>query len=446
MRQPLRTLLPALVLSCVPALQPTAFAQPRPSLLEVPLRLELAPAFDAAEKLVPRETGGPRWEEWHGFQVRYQAWRGPLLMELRGDILMVQAHVRYRAQGRKDLIGKLSVSAGCGIDEPPRQALIGAAIRLSLGSDWRLHPVFHVLPTRLIDRCEITALDINISPLVERAFQKRLRQALTNALLELTPALDALRAGAARGWNALQAPRELEPDLWLSARPVALGLGPLLGQGRRLSTTIGIALWPRLSSAPPAADVLRPLPPLSLFRLGQPALRFDLAMDVSLADLSAAVQRRLAGQSVAVRDLRLIVEDAELSVAGDRLVLRATIGGDIPGLLDVRGRPAIDSASGGIGFADLDFAFDSTHPDAELILALFYERIRERLQQLADDALAARLDAAVAALQAQLDSWLGGHGRVDFSDVSLTMLDVELGDQRIGLRGQASGSVQVIIE
>jgi hypothetical protein len=185
---------------------------------------------------------------------------------------------------------------------------------------------------------------------------------------------------------------------------------------------------------------------LTPFRPGQPGLRFDLAMDVSLTDLSAAVQRRLAGQSVAVRDLRLIVEDAELSVAGDRLVLRATIGGDFPGLLDVRGRPAIDSASGGIGFADLDFAFDSTHPDAELILALFYERIRERLQQLADDALAARLDAAVAALQAQLDSWLGGHGRVDFSDVSLTMLDVELGDQRIGLRGQASGSVQVIIE
>jgi hypothetical protein len=446
MRQPLRTLLPALVLSCVPALQLTAFAQPRPSLLEIPLRLELAPAFDAAEQLVPRETGGPRWEEWHGFQVRYQAWRGPLLMELRGDVLLVQAHVRYRAQGRKDLIGKLSVSTGCGIDEPPRQALIGAAIRLSLGPDWRLHPAFHVLPTRFIDQCEITALDIDVSPLVERAFQKRLRQALTDALLELTPALDALRAGAAQGWSALQAPRELAPELWLSARPVALGLAPLLGQGRRLSTTLGIALWPQLSSAPPAADAVRPLPPLTLFRPGQPGLRFDLAMDVSLADLSAAVQRRLAGQSVAVRDLRLIVEGAELSVAGDRLVLRATIGGDITGLLDVRGRPAINSASGGIGFADLDFAFDSTHPDAELILALFYERIRERLQQLANDALSERLDTAVAALQAQLDSWLDGHGRVDFSNMSLTALAVELADQRIGLRGQASGSVQVIIE
>ena len=446
MRWRLRRLLQATALSFVPVLQPAALAQQRPSLLEIPVQLDLAPAFDAAEQLVPWETGGPQWAEWHGFQVRHQAWRGPLLMELRGDVLLVQAHVRYRAQGRKDLIGNLSVSTGCGIDEPPRQALIGVAIRLSLGPDWRLRPAFHLLPTRFIDRCQITALDIDISPLVERAFQKRLRQALTDALLELTPTLDALRAGAAQGWNALQVPRELAPNLWFSARPAALGLAPMLGQGKRLSTTIGIVLWPWLGSEPPAADVIRPLPPLTLFRPGQPGLRFDLAMDVSLTDLSAAIQRRLAGQSVEVHDLRLVLEDAELSSANNRLVLRAKIGGDIPGLLDVRGRPAIDSASGGIGFTDLDYSYDSTHPDAELALALFYERIRERLQQVADDALATRLDTAVAVLQTQLDTWLDGHGRVDFSDVSLTALEVELAEQRIGLRGQASGKVQVVIE
>lgn len=81
-----------------------------------------------------------------------------------------------------------------------------------------------------------------------------------------------------------------------------------------------------------------------------------------------------------------------------------------------------------------------------MALALFYERIRERLQQVADDALATGLDAAVAVLQTQPDIWLDGHGRVDFSDVSLTALEVELAEQRVGLRGQASGKVQVVIE
>jgi hypothetical protein len=45
---------------------------------------------------------------------------------------------------------------------------------------------------------------------------------------------------------------------------------------------------------------------------------------------------------------------------------------------------------------------------------------------LADDALPTRLDAAVTALQTQLDGWLAGHGRIDLSDVALITLDLEL--------------------
>jgi hypothetical protein len=433
-------------LALVVVLPSAVAAQQRPSLLEVPVQIDLGPAFAAAERLVPRQAGGPGWRDWHGVKVRYQAWRGPLRLELRGDVLLVQAHVRYRAQGRKGLIGDLAVSTGCGVDEPPRQALIGAAVRLSLAPDWTLRPAFRVLPTRFIDRCEITALDIDVSPLVERAFETRMREALGDALRELAPALEELRLGAARGWGALQAPLEVAPGLWLSARPEGLGIAPPLGQGQRLSAVIGVALRPVLGSSEPAAAPLRPLPPLTLFRPAGGGLRFDLALDLDLADLSAAVAGRLAGQTVEVRDVSLVVEGAELAVAGDRLVLFADIGGEVPGRLDVRGRPELDAETGLIRFADLDFVFDSTHPDTELILALFYERIRERLQQMADEALAQRLAAAQAGLEAQIGGWLAGRGRVDLSGLRLTALSVDLSEGRIGLSGQAQGQVQVLLE
>jgi hypothetical protein len=438
-------LLPAAFLWFATAPPFVALAQEMPSLLEIPVQLDLGPAFGAAESLVPHQTGGPHWEDWHGFKVRYQAWRGPLLMEMRGDVLLAQAHVRYRAEGRKDLIGSLGVGAGCGIEEPPRQALIGAAIRLSVAPDWSLRPAFQVMPTRFIDRCEITALDIDVSPLVERAFQKRLRQALLEALHEVTPALDALKVGAARVWSTLQAPRDLGSGLWLAARPIALGMSPPIGHGRQLSTRIGIAMQPLLSSTEPAPTALRPLPPLSLFRPGRTGLAFDLALNVSVADLSSAVARKIAGQSVQAGGFKLVVEDAELSAADSRLVLKANIGGDTDGLLEVRGRPAIDTESGRIGFADLDFAFETMDPEAEVMLAIFYEQIRERLQNMANEALTGRLDAARAGLQAELDAWLSGGGRVDFSDVALTALEMQVVDQRVGLRGRAGGVVRVIL-
>ena len=437
---------PLLILSALLPCQAADAPQPRPSVLELPVEIDLAPAFAAAERLMPRQTGGPRWNDWHGIEVRYQAWRGPLLLQLQGDLLLVQAHIRYRAQGRKNLVGDLGISTGCGVDEPPRQALVGAAIRLAVAPDWTLRPQFRVLPTRFIDRCEITALDIDASPLVERAFRARMEDALRDALHELAPALAELRRAAIQGWRALQAPRRLGPDLWLTARPVGVGIAPLHGRDRQLSTVIGLALWPLVTTAEPAAAAPAPLPPLVPFRPSPGGLRFDVALDIPVDDLSAAVARQLSGQIVEVRGVTAVVEDAALSAAGGRLVLMATIGGDMPGTLDVRGRPALDAATGGIVFADLDFVFDSAHPDAELMLALFYERIRERLQGIADDALAERLEAARAGLEAGLGGWLGGRGRADLSGLSLTTLDVQIDTRKIAVRGQAQGAVNIVLE
>ena len=431
-----------LVASCGSA----ALAKQRPSLLEVPVELDLSPAFAAAEALVPRQTGGPGWRDWHGLKVRYQAWRGPLVLNLRGDVLLVQAHVRYRAEARKDLIGDLGISAGCGVQEPPRQALIGVAIRLALAPDWTLRPAFRLLPTRFIDRCEVTALDIDVSSLVEQAFEKRMREALTDALRELAPALDDLRTSAARGWAALQTPQSLVPGLWLAARPEGLGLAPPVGEGHRLTTVIGIALRPTITTSKDTESISRPLPPLTLFRPTGGDMRFDLALDLSVPALSEALARRLAGQTVEVRGVPVTIDNPMLSVSGDRLVLMADIGGEVPGRLELRGRPALDPGTGRIRFADLDYGFDSDHPDAELILALLYEPIRQRLQEMADQALTQRLEVAKAGLTAQVEHWLGERGRVDFSGLRLTALSFALAEQRIALRGAAQGRVSVVLK
>jgi hypothetical protein len=273
-----------------------------------------------------------------------------------------------------------------------------------------------------------------------------MREALTEALHNLTPALAELRATAARGWTALQTPQELAPGLWLSARPEGLGLAPPLGQGRRLSTAVGIVLRPAITTTRPQITPPRPLPPPIAFRPAASGMRFDVALDLSLPALSDAVASRLAGQSFEVRDVPLTIEHASLSVAGDRLVLMADIDGEVPGRLDLRARPALDADTGAIRFADLDYVFDSDHPDAELILALFYERIRQRLQQLADEALTERLEAAKAGLAARLDRWLGDRGHADCSAIRLTALAVELGEERISLYGRARGQVRVVLE
>jgi len=434
---------PVLALVLAASSGSAALAQQHPSLLEVPVELDLSPVFAAAEELAPRQTGGPGWRDWHGLKVRYQAWRGPLMLALHGDVLLVQAHVRFRAEARKGLIGDLGIGAGCGVDEPPRQAVIGAAIRLTLAPDWTLRPAFRLMPAHFIDRCEVTALDIDVSPLVEQAFETRMREALTDALRELTPAIDELRGRAARGWAALQTPWELLPGLWLTARPEALGIAQPLGRGDRLATVVGIALRPVITTTEPETGSFRPLPPLTFFRPTATGLRFDLALALSLPELSDALASRLGTLTVEVRGVPVTVVNPRLSVAGDRFVLTADVGGDVPGRLDLRGRPALDPDTGRIRFSDLDYVFDSNHPDADLILALLYEPIRKRLQELADQAVAERLEAAKARVAAKIDRWLSGSGQVDISGLQLTALSFELAEHRVGLSGAAQGRVSV---
>ena len=81
--------------------------------------------------------------------------------------------MRYWARARKDVIGGLGRDTGCGVDEPPRQALIGMVARLAFAPDWTLRPSLRVLPPRFLDACEVTIVGIDVTPILGEIFTDR---------------------------------------------------------------------------------------------------------------------------------------------------------------------------------------------------------------------------------------------------------------------------------
>ncbi|MFM1892474.1 MAG: hypothetical protein RLZ44_1551, partial [Pseudomonadota bacterium] len=275
-----RLLVAGLVLGLTSPAPAEDSAVPRVSIIQVPLELDLQPLFDAAEASLPRVAGHwPGWEQRHGVDVRYRAWRGALGLAMRGDLLQVQAHVRYQLQARKALIGKLWLAAGCGVDEPPRQALIGVLARLDWQPDWSLYPRFRVLPTRFLDRCEVTAADIDVSPLVGKAFEHKIETTITEAMAELAPRLQDFRAELAHTWERMQRPQELMPGVWFQLQPLGLALAPPQGSGSKLQTAVWLAFRAALSGDP-APGATTPLPPLVPYRPAQPGLHFALQVEL----------------------------------------------------------------------------------------------------------------------------------------------------------------------
>jgi hypothetical protein len=418
------------------------------SLIEIPIELDLRPLFRAADQHLPREAGHWQgWRDWHGIQTRYRAWRGPLSLSLTGDLLQAQAHVRYWARARKHVIGGLDLTAGCGVDEPPRQALIGLVARLGFAPDWTLRPTFRVLPPRFLDGCEVTVLGIDVSPVLGEVFEDRLREALSRAMDDLHPRLAELQGQAVRLWAVLQDPMEISPGLWLTASPMGVALAPPLGRGDRLHTALGLALELRLDAGEPKAMAKRPLPPLQPFLPRGEGVRFDLGLALDYAALGDALGRQVTGQPIEVEGRQIQVQRVALGAKNGDLVVAAQLTGAAPGRLTIMARPSWDTAAGAVRLTDLGFVFDAEDPDQGLAADLFYERIRSVLDRAANDLLQARTGQIREGLETALARGLGqvlpAGATVTLSGVGLRELRIEVGDAGLRLAGSAGGDLRV---
>ena len=211
------------------------------SIIEVPVRLSLDPLTRAAEKTFPQQAGHWRtWKDWHGIKSQYRAWRGPLNITVSGDVLTVQAHIRYWIRAQKKVLGAINLKGSCGVNEPPRQAVIGMHVRLGWGADWTVRPEFRILPTRFLDRCEMTIANIDVTPLVEKEFRKQMQSSLRTALRTLAPGMASIRKQAQRTWFLLQEPVDLGQGNWLMFRPVGVALSGITGRGNNIDAHLAV--------------------------------------------------------------------------------------------------------------------------------------------------------------------------------------------------------------
>jgi len=417
---------------------------PPVSVVNIPLELDLGPLFEAAESSLPAQAGHwPSWRKWRGINARYRAWRGPLWLAMQGNVLQAQAHVRYQLQARKELIGDLGFTVGCGVDEPPRQALIGVLARLDWGPDWSLYPQFRVLPTRFLDRCEVTVADIDVSPLVGKVFEQRIKTTLTEGMRALEPRLKHLRGKASRAWLGMQTPRELMTGLWLHIQPLGLALAPPQGAGSRVQTGVWLAFRASLSGDAGPTPASTPLPPLVPYHPSRPGMRFTLELDLDYPTISAALSERLAGQTTDIQGTRARLEGVTLSASGDELVLAAELSGDLAGQLTIMARPGFDATAQVLRLEAVDFIFDAADREQGLMADLFYERISARVETEANRLLAERTKGLRDAFTATLATGLPPNLAPDFSDLRIEDLRFRVGDSGLTVAGTADGVLKL---
>ena len=417
------------------------------SFIDIPLRLSLEPLIDAADKLLPYQAGNWRtWKDWHGIPSQYRGWRGPLSITASGNVLLVQAHVRYWIRAQKKLLGVVNATASCGIDEPPRQAVIGMQVLLEWGPDWTLRPGFRILPTRFLDRCEMTFANIDVTSVVETEFRKQMQDSLRAALKTLAPGLNAIRRQAQQTWSLLQEPVELGQDNWLLLRPANVALSRIAGWEKALDAHLALTLQPVLVTGPEPASKPVPLPPLGQYYPRSAGLNLNLGVNLDFATLNQRFSDALAGKSVVIKGRKVDVKNLELTGSGQEIRARMELIGELAGTAELRAKVAYDAQHQKVELQDLTFDYKAEDPTLDVLAAAFHEPIRQALEEAANQALAQRLALLGERLGTVLKKITPAGVVLDLSALQLGSVHIAIEEQGIRLDGTATGSVRLVID
>jgi hypothetical protein len=416
------------------------------STIEIPLQLSLEPLTKAAEKTLPQQAGNWRtWKDWHGIKSQYRAWRGPLSITVSGDVLLVQAHIRYWIRARKEVLGAINLKGSCGINEAPRQALIGMQVHLGWGPDWTVRPEFRILPTRFLDRCEMTIANIDITPLVEKEFRKQMQQSLRAALRTLAPVINTIQKQAQRTWLLLQAPVELGHHNWLMFRPVGVALSDITGRGKHIDAHLAVALQPALVTGAKPAGKPVPLPPLERYYPRSSGLNLQLGVNLDFASLNQEFSDALAGQSFDINGQQVGIKNFVIAGSDQEIRARVELLGELAGTIELRAKLVYSAEKRKLELQDLTFDYDTKNATMALLMDAFHEDIRQALEAAANQVLAQYLELLSERLETVLEKTIPASVLLDMSALQLRSLQVHIVQQSIRLDGVATGSARLTL-
>ena len=415
-----------------------------PSIVEIPVRISLDRLFEVAEQQMPLQAGNWRdWQKTYGIKTKYRAWRGPLYFTMQGELLLVQAHVRYWIKAQKKVLGALNLKSSCGVNEPPRQAVIGVQIRLGWGPDWMLRPGFRVVPSRFLDRCEMTIADIDVTPLIAKEFQKQLKEKMRTALMTLDPRLNAIRQQAEQSWFLLQEPVQLWADNWLLLNPMGIALSPLAGHGDRVDAHLAVLMVPKMVTGSEPAPQQRPLPPLLRFYPRSTGLNLRLAVELNYADLNRAMTEQLSGASIDIGGHQAGIEALELGGQGQEIRVNAKLSGDAAGTVMIKANMIFTAEKQQFQLENLEYSYTPEDPLLEPQASLFYGYIRKVLEAAANQQLQQRMNQWKEQLLTVFDKITPKYARLDLTSLQLRQVRLSMAEDAVRLNGLASGHIML---
>jgi len=280
--------------------------------------------------------------------------RDTLDLRANGDRVTLQTRLRYRAAVGLPAVGGI---ASCGF---PPESMKRAEVRLSTTlywrSDWRLGSRGTTVGATLNDKCEVTLLHVDATPIVKRIIDGQ-SEDLRRQIDSMLPSVADMHAAADSLWQLAQQPLSLDSasTIWLTLSPETVSLAPITGSPSAISTALVLTARPRVTVGPKPSVASQPLPSLTLARRSA-GIHVPVEIELPFSDLSDKVTTLLAGDTAGKG---LHVSDVKVWGAGDTAVVKVGLEGKVNGSLYLLGRVGYDSLTRSVLLKDLRYTLES---------------------------------------------------------------------------------------
>jgi hypothetical protein len=390
------------------------------SVVEIPVAVDLTPVFAVLEQRLPRRAGVVnRWQKFRDVRVQYAIQRGLVQARMSGERLGVTIPLAYWVRAQKSLAKIFDVEGSCGVDEAPRLVVVHLETALQWGQDWNLVSDTRVYPNYFVNPCLMTIANLDVTPLIDRELDRQLISMARESIDASVPAVSSMKSMAQKAWSAMQAPIELDDNIWLLLHPDTVHVRPLSGSGARLTTGVAVTARPTLVlGSVPAVDE-HPLPPLQVSGASAGGIQLNMEATMSYADLRSELETRLSAvlRRHGGEDMRL--ERVDVSTEDQSIVVTLETAAPLAIRVRMTGKPGYDMTRNEVFLADFDMQVTSDDPVSQLVDAWLRHNLRGDLQQHTAWPVSGPLATVIRRLEQDLSRRLSGNVSIDMHITSI---------------------------
>ena len=425
---------------------------PKESVMNVDLQAKLSTIFNMVESNTPKEFSGAE-QSCEGISYAYHFRRDPfefntsakeVLYTLNGDFSLRLNYCPLCVT----VFGNSSctvprIYASCGIGEPRIRYNMTYGTRIKLDKNYTLSSITRLKNFKLIDPCEITFLNYDVTDEVREEVVKELKameDEIDNEIsqINLKSKVDSL-------WRELNKPIKIGSYGILNMNPKRITISDVQYQEKTANVSLNLFFAPFVSTQ----DEVRANVNLEDMSTHQETNGFDITADfkASFDSLSAILRKELYNYEIRIKGKDFVIKDLTIvGVKDSKLVFKLVFEGHRNGTFYLIATPFLDKKNQLLRFDDIDFELETKSLLLKSAEWLMSKKVINTLKEKSTIDLSKHLTAIKSNIKKKLNNEIvnGIHAETSISDLRIENL--LLSSKHIAIRTSITGNLKIRID